>query len=256
MCVAKKQVSHIFGAISLSILALAIIAGCGNVAAIRAQISLPDSAALPDGKGAWVVEQKFKTSIGGSYLPGYIYVVIQSDGVVFQRKFFLDGRPAIPWCQDKFTAAEMREPSEAVAKSKAGTWDPNYGPFVNALVPFRALTLTMRDPNGKIVEYKTTLWRFYDLPSGLANLTNAIDAAGDLAFSNCHKSPNNNELVLDKIENVLEIVVTRQQASASRSQFTTFKTLGLQKPVENAEKWFILPSRVSQAVVNALPGLR
>lgn len=183
------------------LLLLMVIANLTIPLSVNAQISLPDEAKMPDGKGAWVIEQKFKTSIGGAYTPGYIYIIIQSDGIVFHRKFFQDARPATPWCKDKFTAEEMREIRDAVARSKPTTWDSNYGPFINVLAPFRALTLTMRDTNGKIAEYATTLWRFYDLPLGLANLANAIDAAGDLAFANCAKSlPNNNEPVIDKLE--------------------------------------------------------
>jgi hypothetical protein len=168
-------------------LVLGVLAICGDAITVRAQLSLPDAAALPDGKGAWVLEQKFKTSIGETYLLGYVYIVIQSDGIVFHRKFFEDGRPALPWCQDKFTDTEMREPANAIAKSKAGTWEPSYGSFINLMAPYRALTLTMRDVNGKVVEYKTTLWRSSDLPSGLADLITAIDTAGDIAFSNCRK---------------------------------------------------------------------
>jgi hypothetical protein len=157
-----------------------------NILYINGQ-QLPDEATMPDGNGAWVIEQKFKNSIGGPYLPGITYVIIQSNGVVFHRKFFDVGTPATPWCQDKFTVKEMSDIRGGIAISKPAGWDASYGPFLSILGPFRALTLTMRTSQGKLVVYKTTLWRFYELPADIAKIVNAVDDAGNLAFTNCAK---------------------------------------------------------------------
>lgn len=186
---------------TIKILTLVIVVICGNILSITAQ-GLPDEAVLPDGKGAWAVDQNFKTNIAaGGYLVGYIRVIILSDGKVFHRKSFDNGQPATPWCQDKFTAEEMRGIRGAVANSKPTAWDASYGPFISILGPFKALIITMRNSNGKIVEYKTTLWRFYDLPADIAKIGAATDTVGDLAFSNCAKTLPNNEPIIDKIEN-------------------------------------------------------
>ena len=48
-------------AISKTILVLAIIAG-GNFVSIEAQ-DLPDAAALPAGKGAWVIDQFYHSNV-------------------------------------------------------------------------------------------------------------------------------------------------------------------------------------------------
>lgn len=180
------------------ILALMMIALSGGFVSTQAQV-IPDEVRLPDAKGSWMIFQDNKTSIGGAYLPGHIYVIAQSDGKVFHRKFLDSLQPATPWCQDNFTTEGMRDIKSAVASSKPETWDSVYGPFLSILGPYRAVRLFIRDANGKSVEYKTTLFRFHDIPAGLADLLNATDAAGDLAFSRCAKSLPDDEA--DKIEN-------------------------------------------------------
>ncbi|MEP6704510.1 MAG: hypothetical protein ABJB34_06875, partial [Acidobacteriota bacterium] len=58
MCFSKEQFSRTFRAVCLSILALAIIGSAGSFTSAGAQIiELPDAAALPEGKGAWVIYQ-------------------------------------------------------------------------------------------------------------------------------------------------------------------------------------------------------
>jgi len=76
---------------------------------------------------------------------------------------FLDARPATPWCKDNFTATEMREIRSAATNAKPAGREPNYAPHINIFTPFKALIINVRDAKGKAVEYKTTLWRFYDL---------------------------------------------------------------------------------------------
>jgi hypothetical protein len=153
---------------------------------------LPDEAALPAGKGSWVVDQNFKTSIGGTYINGYIRVLVQSDGMVFHRKFFDTGQPATPWCQVKFTNDEMREIRGAVAKSNPAAWQPKYGQWISVLAPFRILVITIRGAKDQIAEYKTGLWRFTDLPTDVSAIANAIDDAGTLAFTKCQNSSSQN----------------------------------------------------------------
>jgi hypothetical protein len=94
----------------------------------------------------------------------------------------------------------MRDIRSAVAIAKPAAWEPNYGPYINAFTPFKALFLTIRDSKGRAIEYKTTLWRFYDLPSGIVQITNAVDKAGDIAFGNCARSVSVNDPVTEKTE--------------------------------------------------------
>ncbi len=203
------------------VLALMIIAGFGNLVSIKAQV-IPDEVRLPDGQGAWMIFQDNKTSIGGAYLPGHIYVIVQSDGKVFHRKYFETLQPATPWCHEQFTAEEMRNIRSAVANAKPGTWDAVYGPFLSTLGPYRAFRLFIRDASGKSVESKTTLFRFYDIPAGLADLLNATDAAGNLAFSNCAKPAPEGEP--DKIENGAPIYAVNQAGDLLWYNHSGFQT--------------------------------
>ena len=143
------------------ILALVIVAIYENPLSTKAQ-GLPDEAVLPAGKGAWAIDQNFKTSIGGSYLLGYIRVIVLSDGKVFHRKSFDSGLPATPWCQDKLTAAEMREIRSAVAKAKPGAWQARYGDWINLAAPFRRLVFTTLDAKGEVINYTTFVYREYE----------------------------------------------------------------------------------------------
>lgn len=185
----------------LKIPALAIIAFCGNLVFINAQ-GLPDEAVLPDGKGAWAVDQNFRTNIAAKgMIVGYIRIIILSDGKVFHRKSFDNGQPATPWCQDKFTAEEMREIRSAVAKSKPSAWQSRYGNWVNLYAPFRKFVFTTLDTQGELISYTTFVYRENEMSAEIARIAKATDAAGNLAFSNCAKPLPNDEPIIDKIEN-------------------------------------------------------
>src|ERR1044072_5752768 len=200
----KKRTLH------LMILALLLIVVSGSFLSIRAQ-ALPEAAILPDGKSAWAVDQLFKTNIGGSYLGGYIRVVILSDGKIFHRKTFDNGQPATPWCQDQFTAEEMRDIRSAMAAAKPSAWQQRYGEWINLYAPFRKLTITVREASGQAIDYTTMVYRESEMPDEIARIAKATDAAGNLAFSNCQTSASNpNPSVTDKLENGATIYAINQ----------------------------------------------
>ena len=143
----------------LVVLTLAIVVIYGHLTPIKGQ-QLPNEAALPAGKGSWVVDQNFKTSIGGTYIRGYIRVLVQSDGTVFHRKFFDTMQPATPWCEVKFSASEMRGIRGAVARSNPAAWQPKYGQWISVFAPFRILVITIRGAKDQIIEHQTELYRF------------------------------------------------------------------------------------------------
>ncbi len=161
----------------------------GGLIKIQAQ-DLPDAAALPDGKGAWVADLFVHSNVINGYasaMPNNTRILVQSDGTVFRRKIiqYREFANDSGWCQDKFTVEEMKPTRTAIEKFKPGTWKDNYGPLPNALAPFGSVTITMRSANGKAVDYAIKLFRFDNLPAGLADLFNKVSDAGDLAFSNC-----------------------------------------------------------------------
>ena len=176
-----------FGAVGngmLAMLALAVVMVLAGIRQTSAQW-LPDEARLGDAAGSWVVDQNYKTSIGGAYTLGYIRVLVQSDGTVFHRKFFDSGQPATPWCLAQFTAEEMKKMRGAVAISKPSVWASGYGQWINIYAPFRVLVITRRGPKGEVSEYQTRLFRFNELPADVSALSNATDDAGTLAFGKC-----------------------------------------------------------------------
>jgi hypothetical protein len=182
-----------------------------NPLSTKAQ-ALPEAAILPDGKGAWAVDQLFKTSIGGAYTGGYIRVVILSDGKVFHRKFFDSLQPATPWCQDQFTAEEMRDIRAAMARATPSAWQRSYGEMVSALSPFRRLTITVRAAGGQAVDYTTLVYREPAMPDEVARIVRATDTAGNLAFNNCANSTASNPApVVDKVENGATIYAVNGQ---------------------------------------------
>ena len=149
---------------------------------------LPDNAALPEARGSWVIDQNFKTSIGGAYTLGYVHVLVQSDGTVFHRKFFDSMQPATPWCEVKFTQDEMRAVRAAVSTGKPAAWAARYGEWINIYAPFLIMVTTVRSPKGEILEYKTAIYNFNGLPDDIADLANTVHAAGQTAFERCQSS--------------------------------------------------------------------
>jgi hypothetical protein len=104
------------------IFALMLVAISGSFVSTQAQ-ALPEAAILPAGKGAWAVDQLFKTNIAaGSYLGGYIRILILSDGKVFHRKYSTSLLPMTPWCQDQSTAEEMRDIRSAMTRATPSAW--------------------------------------------------------------------------------------------------------------------------------------
>lgn len=172
------------------LLAAAVLAG--GMASAKAQ-GLPDAAALPEGKGSWVIDQFYHSNVingSTSAIPNNTRILVQSDGMVFRRKIIEYGEFVNDsgWCQDRFTNEEMRDVRSAIGKFKPGVWKDNYGPLPNSLSPFGNVDITFRTENGKAVNYLVKLFQFNDLPADLVNLLNKVGEAGDLAFSNCQKS--------------------------------------------------------------------
>src|SRR4051812_9359142 len=86
---------------------------CGGLASAAAQ-GLPDAAALPEGKGAWVIDQFYHSNVingSTSGIPNNTRILVQSDGMIFRRKIIEYGEFAndTGWCQDRFTNEEMRD---------------------------------------------------------------------------------------------------------------------------------------------------
>ena len=189
----NEQFRRTFRAVSLGILALAIIGGAGSFTSANAQISvLPDAAALPEGKGAWGIDQFYHSNVINGFAPSTTNntrILVQSDGSVFRRRVIQYSQFANDsgWCQDKFTSEEMRDVRVAIGKYKPNIWKDYYGPLPNSLAPFGSVNLTWRDANGKAVDYTIKLFRFDNLPDTLVDLLNKVGEAGDLAFSNCQK---------------------------------------------------------------------
>ena len=184
--------NNFYQTMAKSIFTLIIIAGCGSLALIGAQ-ELPNTAALPDGKGAWVIDQFYHTNIingSASAIPSNTRILVQSDGTVFRRRIIQYSPFANDsgWCQDKFTNEELHQVSGAIGKFKPEIWEDYYGPLPNSLSPFGSVTITRRDAKGKAVDYAIKLFRFDNLPNDLLDLLNKVGEAGDLAFSNCQKS--------------------------------------------------------------------
>ena len=193
MCFSKEQFSRTFRAVSLSILALAIIGGAGSFTSVSAQIiELPDAAALPEGNGAWVIDQFYHSNVINGFAPSTTNntrILVQSDGMVFRRRVIQYSQFANDsgWCQDKFTNEEMRGVRAAIGQYKPNIWKDYYGPLPNSLAPLGSVNMTWRDANGKAVDFKIKLFRFDNLPESLVDLLNKVGEAGDLAFSNCQK---------------------------------------------------------------------
>ncbi|MEQ1763404.1 MAG: hypothetical protein ABL984_09700 [Pyrinomonadaceae bacterium] len=147
---------------------------------------------MPEGKGAWVIDQFYHSNVINGYAPATTNntrIVVQSDGSVFRRRVIQYSQFANDsgWCQDKFTNEEMRAVRGAMGTFKPNTWKDYYGPLPNSLSPFGSVNLTWRTADGKAVDYTIKLFRFDNLPVDLVNLLNKVGEAGDLAFSNCTK---------------------------------------------------------------------
>jgi len=195
--------------IAINIFMLTLIAGCGSFILVEAQ-DLPDEAALPAGKGAWVIDQFYHSNVIKDYAAATTNntrILVQSDGIVFRRRIIQYSTFANDsgWCRDQFTNEEMRGVRAAIGKFKPGIWQDYYGPLPNSLSPFGSVTITMRDANGKAVDYAIKLFRFDNLPADLVNLLNKVGEAGDLAFSNCQKSNPVKEEKVEKKEEKVEI---------------------------------------------------
>lgn len=177
----------------VGLLAFSFIAGGGRLSPLEAQIiELPDVAGLPEGKGAWVIDQFYHSNVINGFAPSTTNntrILVQSDGTVFRRRVIQYSQFANDsgWCQDKFTGEEMRGVRTAIGKYKPNIWKNYYGPLPNSLAPFGSVNLTWRDANGKAVDFTVKLFRFDNLPEGLVDLLNKVGEAGDLAFSNCQK---------------------------------------------------------------------
>ena len=169
---------------TIKILVLVTMTICGGLLTINGQ--LPDEAVLPEGKGAWAIDQNHKTNIAAnSYLTGYVRIIILSNGKVFHRKSFDVGTPATPWCQVQFTAVEMRDIRSAIANTKPAGWQPKYGEWLGLLTPFRNITFTKLDAKGEIIRYGTLVNQDRAMTNEMVRIAKAIDAAGELAFSSC-----------------------------------------------------------------------
>ena len=193
MYFSKDQIDNMLIVISVLILAIAIITGCGSITPAKAQIGLPDAAALPEGKGAWVVDLYYHSNVINGYAaanPNNTRILVQSDGSVFRRMIiqYREFENDSGWCQDRFTAEEMRNVRAAVGKFKPSIWKEIYGPLPNALSPFGTVSVIDRDVNGKAVDHTIKLFRFDNLPAELLDLVDRTWDAGNLAFSNCQKS--------------------------------------------------------------------
>jgi hypothetical protein len=193
MYFSNERFNQIYQTISLIILTLAIIAGCGSFASIKAQIGLPDEAALPAGKGAWVIDQFYHSNVISGLAAASqnnTRILVQSDGTVFRRRIIQYSQFANDsgWCRDQFTNEEMRDVRTAIGKFKPHIWKDYYGPLPNSLAPFGSISIIMRNPNGEAVDFAIKLFQFDNLPADLAALLNKVGEAGDLAFSNCQKS--------------------------------------------------------------------
>ncbi|MEO5860088.1 MAG: hypothetical protein ABIR33_14205 [Pyrinomonadaceae bacterium] len=165
----------------------------GSLASINAQIAeLPDAAGLPEGKGAWVIDQYYHSSVingSASATPNNTRILVQSDGRVFRRRVIQYSQLANDsgWCQDKFTDEEMRAVRNSMRTFDRNIWKDNYGPLPNSLAPFGSVNFTWRASDGKAVDQTIKLFRFDNLPTDLVALLNNVGEAGDLAFSNCQR---------------------------------------------------------------------
>lgn len=174
----------------LRILTLTIITG-GCFTFSHAQ-DLPDAAALPEGKGAWVIDQFYHSNVINGFAAATqnnTRILVQSDGTVFRRRItqYREFANDSGWCQDKFTDEEMLGVRAAIGKFRPGVWREDYGPLPNSLAPFGSVTITTRNTSGKAVDHGIKLFRFDNLPPSLVDLLNKVGEAGDLAFSNCQK---------------------------------------------------------------------
>lgn len=185
----NKRRNRLYRTIAINVFIMAIISGCGNLFLVGAQ-DLPDEAALPAGKGAWVIDQFYHSNVINGYTAANqnnTRIIVQSDGTVFRRRIiqYREFANDSGWCRDKFTVEEMRDVRASIAIFKPGIWQNNYGPLPNSLAPFGSVTITMRNADGRAVDYAVKLFRFDNLPEDLVNLLNRVGEAGDLAFSNC-----------------------------------------------------------------------
>ena len=193
MCLSTIQIKNTLRVICLSILAITIFAGCGSLASVQAQIELPDAAALPEGKGAWVVDLFYHSNVINGFAaanPNNTRILVQSDGIVFRRMIiqYREFANDSGWCQDRFTDEEMRDVRAAIGKFKPSIWNDVYGPLPSSLAPFGTVTVVVRDTNGKAVDHTIKLFRFDNVPADLMYLVDKVWEAGGLAFSNCQKS--------------------------------------------------------------------
>ncbi len=191
-----------FGLI-IRVLGLAgMVASFANLPSAKAQ-GLPEAAVLPADKGAWAVDQLFKTNImAAGFESGYVRIIVLSNGKVFHRKMSSTLMPLTPWCQDQLTAEEMRAMRSAVAGARPSAWQGRYGEWINIYAPFRKLTLTVREANGQAVNYVTMVYREYAMTDEIAMLAKATDGAGNLAFYHCYQSrEERTEKREEKVEN-------------------------------------------------------
>jgi len=171
---------------SVIILALAVI---GSFTKAKAQ-ELPDEAALPKEKGAWVVDLFIHSNNSNGYaaaMPNNTRILVQSDGSVFRRRItqYRQFSNDSGWCRVIYDMKDIKPVQTAISKYKPGVWNESYGTLPNALAPFGSIAVTVRGANGKIIENKIKLLRFNNLPAGLTELYNAVNDAGDLALSDC-----------------------------------------------------------------------
>jgi hypothetical protein len=80
----------------------------GSFSSIEAQIGLPDEAALPAGKDAWVIDQFYHSNVINGYAAANqnnTRILVQSDGAVFRRRIIQYSQFANDsgWCRDQFT---------------------------------------------------------------------------------------------------------------------------------------------------------
>lgn len=193
MYLSNIQIEKKLRDVCLSVFAMAVLVGAGGLVSVQAQIGLPDAAALPEGKGAWVVDLFYHSNVISGYAaanPNNTRILVQSDGSVFRRMIiqFREFANDSGWCQDRFTAEEMRDVRAAVAKFRPDIWKELYGPLPNSLAPFATVSVIVRDKNGKAVDNTIKLFRFDTVPADLMLLVDKVWEAGGLAFSNCEKS--------------------------------------------------------------------
>lgn len=184
-----KNYSYQFKNVNILLLFCIMCFACLH--SVQAQ-DLPEAAALPEGRDAWVINYFFHSNLIKGYaaaMPNDTRVIVQSDGVVFHRRTIQHRlfKNDSGWCQAQLSETEMKTIRAAMRKYRPNAWKNNYGPLPNALAPFGVMTITIPNAQDKAVGYTTKFLRFDTLPADLTNVLGLVADAGNLAFSKCGK---------------------------------------------------------------------